>query len=120
MYWSVPRIIDTTTIRVVTERITPRRVRKDRNLWLRRVSRAMSVGSRRATPRRGLFSTGMKLYLRLYKVEIVSSFKSDPAHWADEQVVGGSTPIDTVEPRKCGLVRNRYTSSTALSSANFS
>src|SRR5579864_2220270 len=49
MYWLVPRIMETTTINVATERITPSRVRKERSLWVRKVSRAIKAGSRRET-----------------------------------------------------------------------
>src|SRR5215467_6502577 len=43
---------DTTTIRVETDRITPSRVKKDRSLCARSVSRAITIGSLRETPRR--------------------------------------------------------------------
>src|SRR5215469_13680839 len=41
--------METTRIKVETERITPKRVRKVRSLWARKVSKAMSKGSFRET-----------------------------------------------------------------------
>src|SRR5215469_1723604 len=45
--------MEATTTSVVTDRITPRRVRKERSLWVRRVSSAIRVGSRNEILRRG-------------------------------------------------------------------
>jgi hypothetical protein len=45
---------------VDTERITPSRVRNERNLWVRRVSSAIMVGSLREMPRR-IFVAGAEM-----------------------------------------------------------
>src|SRR5258708_4469892 len=45
MYRFVPSIMETTTISVETERITPSSVRNDRSLCVRNVSRAIKAGS---------------------------------------------------------------------------
>src|SRR6476619_3665360 len=51
-YLLAPCTIETTIIKVETERITPRSVRNDLNLWVRKVSRAISIGSLSDTGRR--------------------------------------------------------------------
>src|SRR6478672_6496338 len=51
-YLLAPCTMETTMIKVETERITPRRVRKDRSLCERKVSSAISIGSLKDTPRR--------------------------------------------------------------------
>src|SRR5438270_919392 len=52
-YLLAPCTMETTMIKVETERITPRSVRNDRSLWERKVSSAISIGSLKDTPRRG-------------------------------------------------------------------
>src|SRR6185503_18932906 len=51
-YLLAPCTMETTMIRVETERITPRRVRKERSLCERKVSRAIIIGSFKDTRRR--------------------------------------------------------------------
>src|SRR5438270_12218018 len=51
-YLLAPCTMETTMIKVETERITPRSVRNDRSLWERKVSSAISIGSLNDTPRR--------------------------------------------------------------------
>src|SRR5215813_4333717 len=46
--------METTTIKVDTDRITPSSVRNERSLWERRVSSAIRAGSLSDTPRRTL------------------------------------------------------------------
>src|ERR1700747_1562310 len=51
-YLLAPCTIETTTIKVATDIITPRRVRKERSLCERKVSRAIIIGSFSDTRRR--------------------------------------------------------------------
>src|SRR5947209_2987705 len=51
-YRLAPCTMETTMIKVETERITPRSVRNDRSLCERKVSSAISIGSLKDTPRR--------------------------------------------------------------------
>src|ERR1041385_593843 len=51
-YLLAPCTMETTMIKVETERITPSRVRKERSLCERNVSRAIIIGSFKETPRR--------------------------------------------------------------------
>src|SRR5579872_3961153 len=56
-YLLAPCTMETTMISVETERITPRRVRKERSLCERKVSSAISIGSLKDTRRRADRST---------------------------------------------------------------
>src|SRR3954468_12436037 len=56
-YLLAPCTMETTMIKVETERITPRRVRKERSLCERKVSRAIIIGSFKDTRRRDDRST---------------------------------------------------------------
>src|SRR5215469_2750856 len=51
MYWLTPEMRAMTTMRVDTERMIPRSIRKERILWARRVSIATLTGSRNSTLR---------------------------------------------------------------------
>src|SRR6185312_5300493 len=56
-YLLAPCTMETTMIKVETERITPRRVRKERSLCVRNVSRAIIMGSFKDTRLRDGAST---------------------------------------------------------------
>src|SRR5581483_754169 len=73
-YLLVPSTMETTTIRVATERITPSRVRKERSLWVRSVSKAISIGSLSDTPLRVVFGIDI-VYLSIQRSEIYSAIR---------------------------------------------
>src|SRR5437588_13053212 len=66
--------MDTTTIRVATERITPSKVRKERSLWARRVSSAINIGSRQDKVLRALLGTAIQNTVKIVP-EVGEPFK---------------------------------------------
>src|SRR5689334_23462589 len=61
-YLLAPCTIETTTISVDTERITPSNVKNERSLWARNVSRAIIAGSFSDTPLRGVDFIGISYF----------------------------------------------------------
>src|SRR5262249_6873012 len=62
-YLFAPCTMDTTTISVETDRMTPSRVRNERSLCARSVSRAIMAGSLSEMPRRVVFVVSIRIWL---------------------------------------------------------
>src|SRR5258708_26234761 len=117
-YLLVPSIMDTTTIRVETDRITPSSVRKERSLWARRVSSAIIIGSFSEILRRGLI--GVCIGLKRMLLESNLSLRERRKSRQKVPYSGNKNALCWTHPKphsfddSCPLIENRNSTTVGL------